>query len=126
MARKRDAWAGSAVAGAAAMVTAGLGLVTNYASVSVPGWAADPWVVWPVFALLLVGAVGLLWWGRRHLDSREPATARLTPVDRLAGSWHGSLRRLHVEGVRGRDIELALLTGMLHRPQEELAVICGA
>ncbi|MEU6912474.1 tetratricopeptide repeat protein, partial [Streptomyces olindensis] len=125
MARKRDAWAGSAVAGAAAVVTAGLGLVTNYASVSVPGWAADPWVVWPVFALLLAGAVGLLWWGR-HLDFGEPATARLTPVDRLAGSRHGSLRRPHVEGVRGRDMELALLTGMLHRPQEELAVICGA
>ncbi|MGC2997887.1 tetratricopeptide repeat protein [Streptomyces sp. G35A] len=99
--------------------------MTNYASASVPGWAADPWVVWPVFAVLLAGAVGLLVWGR-HLDSGGSATAPLTPVDRLAGSRHGSLRRPHVERVRGRDTELAALTGMLRRPQGEVAVICGA
>ncbi|MEU0189468.1 tetratricopeptide repeat protein, partial [Streptomyces afghaniensis] len=110
--------------GAAALVTAGLGLVTNYASVSVPGWAADPWVVWLVFAVLLGAAVGLLLWGR-HLDTGGPA-ARLTPVDRLAGSRHASLRRPHVERVRGRGPELAVLTRMLRRPQNELAVVCGA
>ncbi|MFD0228289.1 tetratricopeptide repeat protein [Streptomyces hirsutus] len=115
---------GSAVAGAAAVVMAGLGLVTNYASVSVPGWAARPWVVWPVFAVLLAAAVGLLWWGR-HLDSGGLA-ARLTPVDRLIGSRHGSLRRPHVERVHGRETELAVLTRMLRQPQDEFAVVCGA
>ncbi|MFH8657442.1 tetratricopeptide repeat protein, partial [Streptomyces afghaniensis] len=124
MARRRGAWAGSAVTGAAALVTAGLGLVTNYASVSVPGWAADPWVVWPVFAVLLGAAVGLLLWGR-HLDTGGPA-ARLVLVDRLAGSRHASLRRPHVGRVRGRGPELAVLTRMLRRPQDELAVVCGA
>ncbi|WP_307176436.1 tetratricopeptide repeat protein [Streptomyces africanus] len=124
MTRRRGAWAGSAVMGAAAVVTAGLGLVTNYASVSVPGWAADPWVVWPVFAVLLAAAVGLLWWDRR-LDTGGPAT-RLTLVDRLAGSRHASLRRPHVERIRGRGSELAVLTRMLRRPQDELAVVCGA
>jgi tetratricopeptide (TPR) repeat protein len=112
------------VAGAAALVTAGLGLVTNYASASVPAWAAHPWLVWPVFAVLLAVAVGLLVWGR-HLDGGGPA-ARLTPVDRLAGSRHGSLRRPHVERVHGRDPELAVLTRMLRRPQERFAVVCGA
>ncbi|MFE9773528.1 tetratricopeptide repeat protein [Streptomyces sp. NPDC005931] len=125
MARRRDAWVGSAVAGTAAVVMAGLGLVTNYASASIPGWAADPWVVWPAFAVLLAGAVGLLVWGRR-LDSGGSATAPLTPVDRLVGSRHGSLRRPHVERVRGRDTELTALTGMLRRPEGEVAVICGA
>ncbi|WP_256923344.1 tetratricopeptide repeat protein [Streptomyces sp. 13-12-16] len=112
------------MAGAAAVVMAGLGLVTNYASASVPGWATRSWVVWLVFAVLLATAVGLLLWGR-HLDGERPA-ARLTSVDRPAGSRHGSLRYPHVERVRGREAELAVLTRMLRRPQDEFAVVCGA
>jgi hypothetical protein len=50
----------------------------------------------------------------------------LTPVERLAESRHGSLRRPHVEQVRGRETELAILTQMLRRPQDEFAVVCGA
>ncbi|MEU6688305.1 FxSxx-COOH system tetratricopeptide repeat protein [Streptomyces sp. NPDC046832] len=68
--------------------------------------------------------MGLLLWGR-HLDGGQPA-ARLTAVDRLAGSRHGSLRPPHVERVRGREPELAVLTRLLGRPQERFAVVCGA
>ncbi|WP_432185961.1 tetratricopeptide repeat protein [Streptomyces sp. Tue6028] len=105
-------------------MTAVLGPVTNYASAAVPGWAARAWVVWPVFGVLTAVSVGLLLWGRR-LDGGT-SSVRLTPVDRLAGTRHGSLRRQHVEQVRGREAELALLTGMLRRPEGRFAVVCGA
>lgn len=42
-----------------------LGPVTNYASDAVPGWAAQAWVIWPVFAVLVVVSIVLLLWGRR-------------------------------------------------------------
>ncbi|MEU0188098.1 tetratricopeptide repeat protein, partial [Streptomyces sp. NPDC006207] len=105
-------------------MTAVLGPVTNYASAAVPGWAAHAWVVWPAFGVLVAVSVGLLLWGRR-LDGGTPS-ARLNSVDRLAGSRHGSLRRQHVERVRGRETELALLVEMLRRPQGRFAVVCGA
>ncbi|MFJ9917301.1 tetratricopeptide repeat protein, partial [Actinacidiphila glaucinigra] len=98
--------------------------MTNYASAVVPGWAARAWVVWPAFGVLVAVSVGLLLWGRR-LDGGTPS-ARLNSVDRLAGSRHGSLRRQHVERVRGRETELALLVEMLRRPQGRFAVVCGA
>ncbi|WTP57639.1 FxSxx-COOH system tetratricopeptide repeat protein [Streptomyces phaeochromogenes] len=97
--------------------------MTNYASAEVPGWAAHAWVVWPLFGLLVVVSVGLLLWGRR-LDGGAPSV-RLTPVGGLEG-WHGSLRRQHVERVRGRETELAFLMRMLRRPQGRFAVVCGA
>ncbi|MFJ9917313.1 AAA family ATPase [Actinacidiphila glaucinigra] len=105
-------------------MTAVLGPVTNYASAAVPGWAAHAWVVWPVFGVLVVVSVGLLLWGRR-LDGGA-SSVRLTPVDGLAGSRHGSLRRQHVEQVRGRETELAFLTGMLRRMPGRFVVVCGA
>ncbi|MET9386181.1 hypothetical protein ABZY09_35240 [Streptomyces sp. NPDC002928] len=98
--------------------------MTNYASATVPGWAAHAWVVWPVFGVLVAVSVGLLLWGRR-LDGGTPSV-RLTSVDRLAGSRQGSLRRQHVEQVRGRETELDFLAGMLRRPQGRFAVLCGA
>ena len=65
MGRRQSAWAGSAVAGTAAVVAAGLGPVTNYASATVPGWAAHAWVIWPVFAVLVIASIGLMLWSRR-------------------------------------------------------------
>ncbi|MGW5464903.1 FxSxx-COOH system tetratricopeptide repeat protein [Streptomyces sp. NPDC003996] len=105
-------------------MTAVLGPVANYASAAVPGWAAHTWVVWSVFGVLVAVSVGLLLWGRR-LDGGTPAV-RLTSVDGLAGFRHGSLRRQHVEQVRGRETELAFLAGMLRRQQGRFAVVCGA
>ena len=124
MARIRGAWVGSGVAGAAGLVTALLGPVTNYASDTVPKWAAHAWVVWPVFALLVSVSVGLLMWGRQ-VDGRSLAR-QLAPGNRPASARHASLRRQHVERVRGRETELALLTRILRRPQGRFAVVCGA
>ncbi|MGI5515756.1 AAA family ATPase [Streptomyces sp. CA-106131] len=98
--------------------------MTNYVSATVPGWAAHAWVVWPVFGVLVAVSIGLLLWGRR-LDGGA-SSVRLTPVHRLTQTRHGSLRRQHVEQVRGRETELALLMGMLSRPQGRFAVVCGA
>ncbi|MFE2585823.1 FxSxx-COOH system tetratricopeptide repeat protein [Streptomyces sp. NPDC059378] len=77
-----------------------------------------------MFGVLVAVSVGLLLWGRR-LDGGTPL-ARLTSVDRLAGSQQGSLRRQHVEQVRGRETELTFLAGMLRRPQGRFVVLCGA
>ncbi|MGW2553558.1 tetratricopeptide repeat protein, partial [Streptomyces sp. NPDC001635] len=98
--------------------------MTNYASATVPGWAAHAWVVWPVFGLLVAVSVALLLWGRRLEGGAS--SVRLTSVERLAGIRHVSLRRQHVEQVRGRGTELAFLAGMLRRPQGRFAVLCGA
>lgn len=124
MGRRHGAWAGSGVTGAAGLVTALLGPVTNYASDTVPQWAAHAWVVWPVFGLLVTVSVGLLLWGRR-LDGGSPPV-QLRQLNRLASTQHASLRRQHVERVRGRETELAFLTRTLRRPQGRFAVVCGA
>ncbi|MFC5218610.1 FxSxx-COOH system tetratricopeptide repeat protein [Streptomyces coerulescens] len=125
MGRRQGAWAGSAVAGTAAAVAAGLGPVTNYASASVPGWAAQAWVIWPAFAVLVTAGIGLVVWGRR-LDAAARPPARLGSLGRPTRGRPHSLRPPHVERVRGREVELAELAGMLRRPQGRFAVLCGA
>ncbi|MBT2387470.1 tetratricopeptide repeat protein [Streptomyces sp. ISL-11] len=100
--------------------------MTNYASSTVPEWAAHTWVIWPAFGVLVAASTGLLLWGRRLDDAAGPPV-RLTSVGRLAGASHGSLRRPHVEKVRGREAELAVLMRMLRRPRGgRFAVVCGA
>ncbi|MCX5434745.1 tetratricopeptide repeat protein (plasmid) [Streptomyces sp. NBC_00257] len=99
--------------------------MTNYASAAVPQWAAHAWVIWPVFGALALTSVSLLLWERR-LSVSETLSARLTPVGHLAGALHGSLRPLHVEQVRGRERELAVLTRLLRRPTGQFAVLCAA
>ncbi|MFF3689725.1 FxSxx-COOH system tetratricopeptide repeat protein [Streptomyces sp. NPDC002187] len=101
-----------------------LGPVANYASAAVPGWAAQRWVIWPVFALLVAVSIGLLLWGRR-LDAAARPPARLAPVSRLARGQQASLRPPHVQRVRGRETELDVLAGMLRRPQGRFAVLCA-
>ncbi|WP_143051589.1 MULTISPECIES: hypothetical protein [unclassified Streptomyces] len=44
--------------------------MTNYASAAVPGWAAQAWVIWPVFAVLVAVSIGLLLWGRHSNGPR--------------------------------------------------------
>lgn len=116
---------GSVMSGLGALVTLTLGPVTNYASAAVPQWAAHAWVIWPVFGALALTSVSLLLWERR-LSVSETLSARLTPVGHLAGALHGSLRPLHVEQVRGRERELAVLTRLLRRPTGQFAVLCAA
>jgi tetratricopeptide (TPR) repeat protein len=106
------------------LVAAVLGPVTNYASAAVPGWAAQAWVIWPVFAALVAVSIGLLLWGR-HLDAAARPPARPAPVSRLARDRQASLRPPHVQRVRGREGELAVLAGMLRRPQGRFAVLCA-
>ncbi|MFF4368180.1 FxSxx-COOH system tetratricopeptide repeat protein [Streptomyces sp. NPDC001594] len=98
--------------------------MTNYASAAVPGWAAQAWVIWPVFAVLVAGSVGLLLWGR-HLDAAARPPALPAPVSRPARGRQASLRPPHVQRVRGREAELAVLAGMLRRPQGRFAVLCA-
>ncbi|MFJ3173818.1 FxSxx-COOH system tetratricopeptide repeat protein [Streptomyces roseus] len=98
--------------------------MTNYASDAVPGWAAQAWVIWPVFAVLVAVGIGLLLWGR-HLDTAAEPPARPAPVSRLARGRQASLRPPHVQHVRGREGELAVLAGMLGRPQGRFAVLCA-
>ncbi|MER7827960.1 FxSxx-COOH system tetratricopeptide repeat protein [Streptomyces sp. NPDC096097] len=98
--------------------------MTNYASEAVPGWAAQAWVIWPVFAVLVAVSIGLLLWGR-HLDAAARPPARPAPVSRLARGRQASLRPPHVQRVRGRAGEIAVLAGMLRRPQGRFAVLCG-
>ncbi|MFE4634868.1 tetratricopeptide repeat protein [Streptomyces sp. NPDC056773] len=124
MGRGRGARAGTAVAGGAALVAAVLAPVTNYASDAVPGWAAQAWVIWPVFAVLVVAGVGLSLWSR-HLDAGAGRPARPAPVSRPARGRQASLRPPHVQLVRGREGELAVLAGMLRRPQGRFAVLCA-
>lgn len=125
MGRRQGARAGSAVTGTAAVVTAGLGPVTNYASATVPGWAAHAWVIWPLFAVLVTASIGLVLWSRR-LDVAARPPARLGPVGRPARGQQASLRPPHVERVLGREAELAELAGMLRRPRGRFAVLCAA
>jgi Flp pilus assembly protein TadD len=108
-----------------ALLAAVLGPVTNYASAAVPDWAARPWVIWPIFAVLAVASVGLLLWERR-LDAAVGTSQRLVQVRELAGGASTSLRPPHVERVRGRKEELAVLLEMLRRPRGRFAVLCGA
>ncbi|MFD6930083.1 tetratricopeptide repeat protein [Streptomyces sp. NPDC059945] len=124
MRRRHGAWVGSGVAGAAGLVTALLGPVTNYASNTVPQWASHAWAVWSAFGVLVSVSIGLLLWGRR-LDAAVPAL-QLRAVGGLATTQHASLRRQHVERVRGREAELATLTQTMRRPQGRFAVVCGA
>ncbi|WP_229907469.1 hypothetical protein [Streptomyces vinaceus] len=98
--------------------------MTDYASGAVPGWAAQAWVIWPVFAVLVAVGIGLLLWGR-HLDTAAGPPARPAPVSRLAQGRQASLRPPHVQRVRGREGELAVLAGMLGRPQGRFAVLCA-
>ncbi|MEU6822423.1 tetratricopeptide repeat protein [Streptomyces atriruber] len=135
MGRGQGAWAGSAVAGAAAVVAAGLGPVTNYASATVPGWAARAWVIWPVFAVLVTTSFGLVLWGRRLDAAAGPPTlpgpgAGPRPgagaVSRAVRGRQDSLCPPYVEHVRGREAELAELADLLRRPRGRFAVLCAA
>lgn len=125
MRRRQAACAGSAMTGTAGVVAAGLGLVTNYASAAVPGWAAHAWVIWPLFVVLMLAGIGLMLRSRR-LDGAARPPARLGPVGRPARGRQESLRPPHVECVRGREAELAELAGMLRRPRGRFAVLCAA
>ncbi|MFF7936616.1 FxSxx-COOH system tetratricopeptide repeat protein [Streptomyces sp. NPDC007940] len=99
--------------------------MTNYASAAVPGWAAHAWVIWPLFAVLVLAGIGLVLWNRR-LDVATRPLARLGRVGRSGRGRHDSLHPPHVERVRGRETELAELAGMLRRPRGRFAVLCAA
>ncbi|MFE7035716.1 AAA family ATPase [Streptomyces sp. NPDC057621] len=99
--------------------------MTNYASATVPAWAAHAWVIWPLFAVLVTASIGLVLWSRR-LDGAAGPPARLGPVGRPARDRQDSLRPPHVERVRGREAELAELIGMMRQPRGRFAVLCAA
>ncbi|MFD7785470.1 tetratricopeptide repeat protein [Streptomyces nojiriensis] len=90
-----------------------------------PGWAKDPWVVWPVFVASVAVAAVLAVVGRR-LDGGGPGPVRLVPLERVLAGGTESLSAPHGAGpVRGRADELAALRRMLKRPDNRLAVLCG-
>ncbi|SDD25674.1 NB-ARC domain-containing protein [Actinokineospora iranica] len=99
------------------LLAAPIGIVTNYATASVPGWFADPGHVWLVLAILVLLAV------------IADLVIRLTREDSLAvdlkATAPASLRRPTVDMpvLRGRDTEL---TRLLKTPKNHFAVVCGA
>ncbi|MGI5375382.1 AAA family ATPase [Streptomyces sp. CA-251387] len=101
--------------------------VANYASEFAPAWAQNPWLIWPVFAVLAPLSVGLGLLSRR-LEEGEPPPARLLSVGSLTSAALDSLRPPHVpvDRVHGREAELARLTRLLRRPDGRFAVVCAA
>jgi tetratricopeptide (TPR) repeat protein len=98
-----------------------LGPVTDRASATIPGWAGNGWVVWPLFAALTVLAAALAAADRRLAGSPDPAgPARAAALT--------SLRPPHiVRGrVQGRDAEIARLRTLLRDPGGRFAVVCAA
>nr|WSW64511.1 FxSxx-COOH system tetratricopeptide repeat protein [Streptomyces sp. NBC_00998] len=113
------------VAAAAVAAAAASAVVTNYVTDVLPGWAQDPWVVWPVFIVSVLVAAALAVVGR-HLDGDGRGPVRLVPLERVLAGGMESLSAPHGDGpVRGRTDELAALRRMLKRPEERLAVLCG-
>lgn len=112
------------VAASAAVAAAASAVVTNYVTDVLPGWAEDPWVVWPVFIVSVIVAATLAVLGRRLDGGAGPV--RLVPLERVLAGGMESLSAPHGAGpVRGRTDELAALRRMLKRPEERLAVLCG-
>ncbi|MFE9483891.1 FxSxx-COOH system tetratricopeptide repeat protein [Streptomyces spororaveus] len=101
-------------------------MVTNYVTDVLPGWAEDPWVVWPVFIVSVIVAAALAVLGRRLDGGGGAGPVRLVPLERVLAGGMESLSAPHGAGpVRGRTDELAALRRMLKRPEERLAVLCG-
>ncbi|MGW6821801.1 tetratricopeptide repeat protein [Streptomyces sp. NPDC055005] len=101
-------------------------MVTNYVTDVLPGWAKDPWVVWPVFVVSVAVAAVLAVVGRRLDGGGGPGPVRLVPLERVLAGGTESLSAPHGAGpVRGRADELAALRRMLKRPDGRLAVLCG-
>ncbi|MFJ3861498.1 tetratricopeptide repeat protein [Streptomyces sp. NPDC090085] len=111
---------------AAAVVAGASGVVTNYVTDVLPGWAKNPWVVWPVFAVSVAVAAVLAVVSRRLDAAGGPGQVRLVPLERVLAGGTESLSAPHGDGpVRGRDDELTALRRMLKRPDGRLAVLCG-
>ncbi|MFI8449047.1 FxSxx-COOH system tetratricopeptide repeat protein [Streptomyces erythrochromogenes] len=101
-------------------------MVTNYVTDVLPGWAKDPWVVWPVFVASVAVAAVLAVVGRRLDGGGGPGPVRLVPLERVLAGGTESLSAPHGAGpVRGRADELAALCRMLKRPDGRLGVLCG-
>ncbi|MEW1804365.1 FxSxx-COOH system tetratricopeptide repeat protein [Streptomyces virginiae] len=114
------------VAFATAVVAGASAVVTNYVTDVLPGWAKDPWVVWPVFVASVAVAAFLAVVGRRLDGGGGPGQARLVPLERVLAGGTESLSAPHGDGpLRGRDDELTALRRMLKRPNGRLAVLCG-
>ncbi|MEU9039488.1 tetratricopeptide repeat protein [Streptomyces sp. NPDC048352] len=103
--------------------------MTNYAASAVPDWASRPWVVWSVFGVLAVGAMGLGLVSRRLDATGSPMSrgqARPVPAGRAPVAGMASLRAPESAGpVRGRDGELDSLRALLARPEGRYAVVGG-
>lgn len=114
------------VAAATAVAAGASAVVTNYVTDVLPGWAKDPWVVWPVFVASVAVAAVLAVIGRRLDGGGGPGPVRLVPLERVLAGGTESLSAPHGAGpVRGRADELAVLRRMLKRPDGKLAVLCG-
>ncbi|MFD0123015.1 FxSxx-COOH system tetratricopeptide repeat protein [Streptomyces virginiae] len=100
--------------------------MTNYVTDVLPGWAKDPWVVWPVFVASVTVAAVLAVIGRRLDGGGGAGPVRLVPLERVLAGGTESLSAPHGAGpVRGRADELAALRRMLKRPDGRLGVLCG-
>jgi len=93
------------VAAAAVVAAAGVGVVTNYATVHPPAWlAADPWRVWLLLAVAVSLAVALAMLAARG-PVVTPLGASSSRLPRFAVT-PASLRPPRVEPVWGRSDEL--------------------
>ncbi|MEU3670832.1 hypothetical protein, partial [Streptomyces virginiae] len=108
------------------MAAAASAVVTNYVTDALPGWAKDPWIVWPVFLVSVIVAAVLAVVGQRLNSGGGTGSLRLVPLERVLASGMESLSAPNGAGpVRGRTDELASLRRLLKRPDERFAVLCG-
>jgi hypothetical protein len=106
-----------------AILAAAIGVLTNYATASVPTWFQDQVRVWLVFALAVMTAVVI-----QLVAAREKSTpVQLPPVRARLSVAPVALRRptSDVATVRGRDGELARIMSMVADPCGRFVVICG-
>lgn len=90
-------------------------LVTNYATQFGPGWTRNPWIVWPMVAVLATLTIVATVAANRSRGPEPVGPVRLE-----------SLRSPVLDvRVRGREDELRRLAELVRNPRGRFAVICG-
>ncbi len=116
---------GSAVSGGSAGIAFLVGIVTNYVTAELPGWAENTVVVWSVFGALVVVSLGLFFWERRLAAVAPDGGGRAVPLGRIAAGGHSMDPPAVSARVRGREAELERLGGLVRGDGGGMVVVCG-